>query len=44
MRALVREKLAAIDIRLSDSRRQVGFDSEEACQEENRGKWKERFS
>ena len=43
LRTLIREKLGAADIHIKDTRKQVSFDSEEACQNENGGKWHERF-
>ena len=43
MRALIKEKLASIDIKLKDCRQQVHFDTEENCDHDNDGKWNERF-
>lgn len=43
MRALVKVELASVGIHLGDVRRQVRFDTEENCNEENNGKWSERF-
>lgn len=43
MRALIKEKLASIDINLKDIRQHVSFDAEEQCKIENDGKWHERF-
>ena len=44
MRALIKEKLASIDIKMNDSRQQVRFDTEENCDNDNDGKWNKRFS
>ena len=44
MRALIKEKLASIDIKMNDSRQQVRFDTEEDCNNDNDGKWNKRFS
>jgi hypothetical protein len=44
MRALIKEKLASIDIKMNDSRQQVRFDTEENCNNDNDGKWNKRFS
>jgi len=43
MRALIKKKLASIDVRLDNSRRQVSFDTEENCRTENNGRWRERL-
>ncbi len=43
MRALIKEKLASIGIKMNDDRQQVRFDTEENCDNENDGKWNERF-
>lgn len=43
LRALIKEKLAVIDIKLNDLGRHVSFDTEENCTIENDGKWNERF-
>ena len=40
---LIKEKLSAVGIHIKNIRRQVSFDTEEACKNENRGKWPERF-
>lgn len=42
--ALIKQKLAKIDIELKDIRKHVKFDTEENCLNENNGKWNERFS
>ena len=44
MRALIKEKLASIDIKMNDSHQQVRFDTEENCNNDNDGKWNKRFS
>ena len=43
MRRLIKEKLASIDIKMKDCRQQMRFDTEENCDNENEGKWKQRF-
>ena len=43
LRSLIKEKLSAADIHIKDLRQQVNFDTEEACEIENGGKWHERF-
>ena len=43
MRALIKEKLASIDIKMKDCCQQVRFDTEENCNNDNDGKWNERF-
>ena len=43
LRCLIREKLSAAAISVKDMQRQVSFDTEEACANENDGKWNERF-
>ena len=41
---LIKEKLGAAGIDIKDIRQHVNFDTEEACRNENGGKWHERFS
>ncbi len=43
VRALISEKLSAIDIRITHAQRQVSFDTEENCLTSNDGHWHERF-
>lgn len=43
LRSLIKEKLSAVDIHIKDIRHQIRFDTEEACDNENGGKWHERF-
>ena len=43
LRLLINEKLLSIDININDMRRHVNFDTEENCNNENSGKWNERF-
>lgn len=43
MRSLIKAELASAGIQLTDVRRQVRFDTEENCNQENKGKWNERF-
>jgi len=43
MRALIKEKLASIGIKMKDCRQQVRFDTEEDCDNDNDGRWNERF-
>ncbi|MFT5709574.1 MAG: hypothetical protein ACI8QT_000260 [Halioglobus sp.] len=43
LRILINEKLSSIDIDIKDLRRQVNFDTEENCTNENAGKWSERL-
>ena len=40
---LINEKLLSIDINIRDIRKHVKFDTEENCNNENNGKWNERF-
>jgi hypothetical protein len=40
---LIKEKLSAADIHIKDMKQHVSFDTEEACENENGGKWHERF-
>ena len=44
MRALIKEKLAAIGVQMKEARKQVSFDTEEQCQLEHDGKWQKRFN
>ncbi|SRR6056297_714067 len=44
VRALIKDKLASIDIKIRHARRQVSFDTEENCQINNGGRWQERLS
>ena len=44
LRMLIREKLAAVGIPISRMRRQVSFDTQEACDDQHDGKWHLRFS
>ena len=43
LRQLIKEKLGSVNIHLNDINEHVVFDTEEACQAENRGKWQERL-
>lgn len=43
VRALIREKLSSIDIKITHTQRQVSFDTEENCQIDNGGRWQARF-
>ena len=43
MRTLIKEKLASIGIKMKDCRQQVRFDTEEDCDNDNDGRWNERF-
>ena len=43
LRILISERLSSIDINITDIRRHVNFDTEENCNNENNGKWNERF-
>jgi len=40
---LIEQRLAAENIRLKNIPKQVGFDSEERCSNDNAGKWPQRF-
>ena len=40
---LIEEKLNTVSIHIKDIKQQVYFDTEEACKNENGGKWNERF-
>ncbi len=44
LRRLIKEKLGAVDIQLKNISQHVSFDTEEACQHDNGGKWYGRFS
>ena len=43
LRSLINEKLGAVDIRIKDMSQHIYFDTEEACNKENGGRWHERF-
>ncbi|RLA40024.1 MAG: hypothetical protein DRQ64_05605 [Gammaproteobacteria bacterium] len=43
LRSLIREKLSTVDISIKDTARQVRFDTEEACELEDGGKWQQRL-
>jgi hypothetical protein len=43
LRAIIKEKLMSIDIKIKDIHQHISFDSEENCEKENNGKWHERF-
>jgi hypothetical protein len=43
MCTLIQTELASVGIPIKDIRRQVRFDTEENCNDENDGKWRERF-
>ncbi len=43
LRSVICEKLSAVAIPLKDTLRQVIFDSEEACELEDGGKWQQRL-
>lgn len=43
LRALLVQQLQAAGIEILDSKGQISFDTEEACQKEHDGKWKHRF-
>jgi len=42
--SLIKEKLSAVDVHIKAIRPHITFDTEEACSEENGGRWHERFS
>ena len=42
--SLIKEKLSAVDVHIKAIRPHVTFDTEEACSEENGGRWNERFN
>ena len=44
LRAIIKDKLASIDIKIKDIRKSVSFDTEENCTKESNGKWNERFN
>ena len=44
LRSLIREKLSTVAIPMKDTARQVSFDTEEACEFEDGGKWRQRLS
>lgn len=41
--SIIKDKLASIDIDIKDIGQHVSFDTEENCEKENNGKWRERF-
>lgn len=43
LRSLIRENLRAVGIAINDAAGQVRFDTEEACEREHGGKWRERL-
>jgi len=43
LRQLVVKQLAVIDIKLQDNRRQIRFDSQQACDNQHDGKWAQRL-
>ncbi len=43
LRNLIKEKLSTVGIHIKNIRQHVNFDTEEACENENGGKWHERF-
>ena len=43
LRSLIKEKLSAAGIHIKNIRQHIKFDTEEACENENGGKWHERF-
>ncbi|MFT4520307.1 MAG: hypothetical protein ACI9JM_002709 [Halioglobus sp.] len=43
LRKLIQEKLGTVDIHIKNIEQHVTFDTEEACRNENGGKWHERF-
>lgn len=43
MGTLIKQKLAAIDVKIKDIHQHISFDTEENCNNENNGKWHERF-
>jgi hypothetical protein len=44
LRKLIQTELSAVGIYIRDMKQHVSFDTEEACDNENGGKWHERFS
>jgi hypothetical protein len=44
LRSIIKRKLNAENIHIEDVRQQVKFDTEEACERENGGKWHDRYS
>jgi hypothetical protein len=44
LRVLIKENLVSAGIALRDVRKQISFDTEEACTKENGGKWSDRLS
>jgi hypothetical protein len=43
LRDAIAQSLAAINIKLKDSNRNIRFDTEEACAHEDNGQWSKRF-
>lgn len=43
LRAIIKAKLTSIDIIVKNINQRVVFDTEENCEKENNGNWKERF-
>lgn len=43
LRSLIKEKFSMVGINIKDMCQHVNFDTEEACENENEGKWHERF-
>jgi hypothetical protein len=41
--AVIEEELQVIGIELRDQRRQLRFDTEEACERDNQGNWQQRY-
>ena len=44
MRKLIKDKLAAVQVSIRDTHKNIRFDTEENCDIENDGKWHERLS
>ena len=43
LRAIIKAKLTSIEIKVNSIHQHVIFDTEENCEKENNGNWKERF-
>lgn len=41
--AIIKQKLKSIDVNIKDIRKHIRFDTEEDCENENHGKWHERW-
>lgn len=41
--SLIKSELKSVNIQLNDLKKQVSFDTEEACAEQHDGKWNKRF-